>query len=49
MNIPSMKIDDYLKHLYKYSEMQTNTLVVSLILVDRFCNKFYLDLTANNV
>ena len=47
--VPKMSIDKYLMRIYKFSGMHTNTVILSLILVDRFCEKVSLDLTGNTI
>ena len=35
---PPIKIKDYLEHLYKYGRMNSSTIILMLIYIDRFCN-----------
>lgn len=35
---PSIKIKDYLEHLYKYGRMNSSTIILMLIYIDRLCN-----------
>ena len=42
---PSVKIKDYLEHLYKYGKMDTSTTILMIIYIDRFCNMNKIKLT----
>ena len=35
---PSISINDYLERLYRYSKMNTSTIILLLIYIDRICN-----------
>ena len=35
---PSIKIKDYLNHLYKYGQMDISTFILMVIYIDRICN-----------
>ena len=48
-NIPTMPIDKYLIRIYEFSSMHINTVILSLILIDRFCEKVSLDLIGNTI
>ena len=37
-NIPYISIKDYLEHIYKYSKINSSTIVLILIYIDRICN-----------
>ena len=37
-NIPLISIKDYLEHIYKYTKMDSSTIVLILIYIDRICN-----------
>ena len=37
-NIPLISIKDYLEHIYKYTKMDSSTIVIILIYIDRICN-----------
>ena len=37
-NIPYISIKDYLEHLYKYSKINSSTIALILIYIDRICN-----------
>ena len=42
---PSIKIKDYLKHLYEYGKMNTSTFILMVIYIDRLCNRNKIKLT----
>ena len=37
-NIPYISIKDYLEHIYKYSKINSSTIALILIYIDRICN-----------
>ena len=37
-NIPLISIKDYLEHIYKYTKLNTSTIILILIYIDRICN-----------
>ena len=37
-NIPLISVKDYLEHIYKYSKINSSTIVLILIYIDRICN-----------
>ena len=45
---PEIKLYDYLKRIYKYLHPEDSTLIISLILIDRFCCEAKLILTEYN-
>ncbi len=47
--IPNISIEDYLKRIQMYSNMEKSTLIISLIYIDRFCNKAKITLTHYNI
>ena len=47
--VPSISIEDYLIRIQKYANMEKNTLIVSLIFIDRLCKINNLTLTYNNI
>lgn len=47
--VPSISIEDYLKRIQKYSNMEKNTLITSLIFIDRLCKISNLTLTYYNI
>ena len=48
-NIPNISIENYLKRIQTYSNIEKNTLIISLIFIDRLCKKCNLTLTYHNV
>ena len=47
--IPDISIEEYLIRIQKYANMETSTLIMSLILIDRLCQKANLTLTYHNI
>ena len=47
--IPNISIEDYLKRIQMYSNMEKSTLIISLIYIDRFCKIKNLTLTYYNI
>ena len=47
--IPSISIKDYLIRIQTYSNIERSTLIISLIYIDRFCNKAKVTLTHYNI
>ena len=37
-NIPLITIKDYLEHIYKYTKINTSTIILILIYIDKICN-----------
>ena len=48
-NIPSISIENYLKRIQTYSNIEKNSLIVSLIFIDRLCKIGNLTLTYHNI
>ena len=47
--IPSISLEKYIKHLVECSQMNISTLILSVIYIDVFCEKFKYVLTLNNI
>ena len=47
--IPPISLEDYIKRLVKYSNMDISTLINSIIYIDHFCDKNKYYLTPNNI
>ena len=47
--IPPISLEDYIKRLVKYSNMDISTLINSIIYIDYFCDKNKYYLTPNNI
>ena len=47
--VPQISIEDYLKRIQTYSNMERNTLITSLIFIDRLCKISNLTLTYYNI
>ena len=47
--IPSISVKDYLIRIQTYSNIERSTLIISLIYIDRFCNKAKITLTHYNI
>ena len=48
-NIPNISIENYLKRIQEYSNIEKNTLIISLIFIDRLCKISNLTLTYYNI
>jgi hypothetical protein len=48
-SIPNISIEDYLKRIQTYSNIEKNTLITSLIFIDRFCKIGNITLTYYNI
>ena len=48
-NIPKISIENYLKRIQTYSNIEKNTLIISLIFIDRLCKISNLTLTFHNI
>lgn len=47
--IPNISLDYYLMHLYKYTNMSISSLILAIIYIDQFCEKFRYALTIHNI
>ena len=47
--IPDISIEEYLIRIQEYANMETSTLIMSLILIDRLCQKANLTLTYHSI
>ena len=47
--IPNISIEDYLIRIQTYSKIENSTLIISLILIDRVCQRNNLTLTYYNI
>ena len=47
--IPSISLGNYIKRLVKYTKMDISSLILSIIYIDRFCEKYKYVLSFNNV
>ena len=47
--IPSISISDYITRIVQYTKIEENTLISSLIFIDRLCNEKHIMLTEFNV
>ena len=47
--IPNISIQDYLIRIQTYSKIEKSTLIISLILIDRICQRANLTLTYYNI
>ena len=48
-NIPKIPLEDYLKRIQKYSELEDSTLIIALIYIDRLLENHNFKLSKNNV
>lgn len=46
---PSISLEKYIRHLVKYTQMNISTLILSVIYIDLFCEKYKFVLTLNNI
>lgn len=47
--IPPISLSEYIKSLMKYTNMDISTLIISIIYIDKFCDKNDYYLTQNNI
>ena len=47
--IPPISLEDYIRHLVKYTDMNISTLILSIIYIDQFCEKYRYILSLNNI
>ena len=47
--IPSITLEKYIRHIVKYTQMNISTLILSVIYIDLFCERFKYVLTLNNI
>jgi hypothetical protein len=47
--IPLISLEDYIHHLVKYTNMNISSLILSIIYIDKFCEKNKYILSLNNV
>lgn len=47
--VPPISLNDYIKRLMKYSNMDISSLIISIIYIDNFCDKNKYYLTPNNI
>jgi hypothetical protein len=47
--IPPISLDKYIRHIVKYTQMNISTLILSVIYIDLFCEKFKYVLSFNNI
>ena len=47
--IPLISLEDYIHHLVKYTNTNISTLILSIIYIDSFCEKFQYFLSFNNI
>ena len=47
--VPSISLGDYIKRLVKYTKMNISTLILSIIYIDKFCEKYKYVLSFNNI
>ena len=47
--IPPISLEDYIRHLVKYTNMNISTLILSIIYIDQFCEKYKYILSLNNI
>lgn len=47
--VPSLSLEKYILHIVKYTHMNISTLILSIIYIDLFCEKYQYVLTLNNI
>ena len=47
--IPPISLEDYIRHLVKYTDMNISSLILSIIYIDQFCEKYRYILSLNNI
>ena len=47
--IPNISFGDYILHLMKYTHISISTLILAVIYIDKFCEKFKYVLTFHNI
>ena len=47
--IPPIALETYIRHIVKYTQMNISTLILSVIYIDLFCERYNYILTLNNI
>ena len=47
--IPPIALESYVRHIVKYTQMNISTLILSVIYIDLFCERYNYILTLNNI
>ena len=47
--IPPISLENYVRHIVRYTQMNISTLILSVIYIDLFCEKYNYVLTLNNI
>ena len=47
--LPNISLEDYILYLMKYTQINISTLILAIIYIDKFCDKFKYVLTLNNI
>ena len=47
--LPPISLEDYILHLVKYTNMNISSLILSVIYIDQFCEKYRYVLSLNNI
>ena len=48
-NIPSISLKDYIIRIYKLTKMDISSLIIAIIYIDRFCDRFKYSLNMYNI
>ena len=48
-DLPPISLEKFIQHLVKYTQMDISTLILAIIYMDEFCEKFKYILTLNNI
>ena len=48
-NLPPISLEKYVQHLVKFTQMNISTLILAVMYIDKFCEKYKYFLTLNNI
>ena len=48
-NLPPISLENFIHHLFKYTNMNISSLILSVIYIDQFCEKYKYILSLNNI
>jgi hypothetical protein len=48
-NLPPISLEKYVQHLVKFTQMNISTLILAVMYIDEFCEKYKYFLTLNNI
>ena len=47
--VPNITLEKYIRHIVRYTKMNISTLILSVIYIDQFCDKYRYVITLNNI